>query len=97
MQLLAWLHGASLHNLYSLASRPAESWSSQPPICCIPCKACSSARLWRHDAGCVLAQVTFRVQDVSAVSGEGLREGLQWVVDEVRRSDRAVLLRQRRV
>ena len=39
--------------------------------------------------------MTFRVQDVSAISGEGLREALQWLVDEIRRSDRAVLLRQR--
>jgi hypothetical protein len=29
------------------------------------------------------------------MTGEGLREGLQWLVEEVRRSDRAVLLRQR--
>ncbi len=35
------------------------------------------------------------MQDVSAMTGEGLREGLQWLVEEVRRSDRAVLLRQR--
>ncbi|CAK0783302.1 hypothetical protein CVIRNUC_006501 [Coccomyxa viridis] len=38
---------------------------------------------------------TFRVQDVSALTGDGLRAGLQWLVDQIRKSDRAVLLRQR--
>ena len=36
-----------------------------------------------------------RVQDVSALTGDGLRAGLQWLVDQIRKSDRAVLLRQR--
>ena len=36
-----------------------------------------------------------RVQDVSALTGDGLRDGLQWLVDKIRKSDRAVLLRQR--
>lgn len=35
------------------------------------------------------------VQEASALTGEGLRDGLQWLVAEIRRSDRAALLRQR--
>lgn len=34
-------------------------------------------------------------QEASAMTGEGLRDGLQWLVTEIRRSDRASLLRQR--
>lgn len=40
-------------------------------------------------------KVPMRVQDVSGVTGEGLRDGIQWLVTEIRRSDRSVLLRQR--
>ncbi|KAK9839503.1 hypothetical protein WJX81_006203 [Elliptochloris bilobata] len=36
-----------------------------------------------------------RVQPASALSGAGVREGLQWLVEQVRRSDRAALLQQR--
>ncbi|BDA47290.1 ADP-ribosylation factor-related protein 1 [Coccomyxa sp. Obi] len=40
-------------------------------------------------------KVPLRVQEASATTGEGLRDGLQWLVTEIRRSDRASLLRQR--
>lgn len=40
-------------------------------------------------------KVPLRVQEASALTGEGLRDGLQWLVAEIRRSDRAGLLRQR--
>lgn len=36
-----------------------------------------------------------RVQPASAYTGEGIAEGLQWLMQEIRRSQRAVLLRQR--
>jgi ADP-ribosylation factor related protein 1 len=49
----------------------------------------------QHSLGLDELKVPFRVQDVSAVTGEGLRDAIQWLVTEIRRSDRAVLLRQR--
>lgn len=36
-----------------------------------------------------------RIQPASAYTGEGITEGLQWLIQEVKRSQRAVLLRQR--
>ncbi len=36
-----------------------------------------------------------RVQPASAYTGEGIAEGLQWLIQEIKRSQRAVLLRQR--
>jgi ADP-ribosylation factor related protein 1 len=38
-----------------------------------------------------------RVQPTCAYTGEGMREGLGWLVDEIRRSSRASLLRQRAI
>ena len=46
-------------------------------------------------AGMLSAWAGCRVQDGSALTGDGLRDGLQWLVDKIRKSDRAVLLRQR--
>ena len=47
-------------------------------------------------ASCILSGGGWRrVQDVTALTGDGLRAGLQWLVDQIRKSDRAVLLRQR--
>ena len=37
----------------------------------------------------------FKVQPVCALSGEGLREGLQWLIDEVSKCRRTQLIRQR--
>ena len=36
-----------------------------------------------------------RVQPISAYTGDGIAEGLRWLIEEVKRSPRAVLLRQR--
>mmetsp|Transcript_15304 Transcript_15304/g.46235 ORF Transcript_15304/g.46235 Transcript_15304/m.46235 type:complete len:200 (-) Transcript_15304:1184-1783(-) len=35
-----------------------------------------------------------RIQPASAYTGEGIAEGLQWLIQEIKRSQRAVLLRQ---
>ncbi len=37
----------------------------------------------------------FRVQPMSALSGEGVRDGVSWIVEEIRRSHRTQALRQR--
>lgn len=36
-----------------------------------------------------------RVQPVSAITGEGVREAVTWMVDEIQKSSRAVTIRQR--
>lgn len=39
----------------------------------------------------------FRVQPASALNGSGVAEGVHWLVEEVKRSSRALLLRQRAI
>lgn len=36
-----------------------------------------------------------RVQPVSMVTGNGIREAMRWLVEEIRESDRALMLRKR--
>ena len=50
---------------------------------------------YQHYLAVLALNALLPVQEASALTGEGLRDGLQWLVAEIRRSDRAALLRQR--
>jgi hypothetical protein len=69
--------------------------------CTKGCTALDSMPLHKQQELCSMSScdcmhpLRCRVQPASAYTGEGINEGLQWLIQEIKRSQRAALLRQR--